>query len=113
MLNREQIHYLKETALHLGYFVVGPITENGIIVSGFEDNALEYEFYLDNDNNTQIRELKQETDNKQYDLRKYKDNEFKVYEEADYFMVVVNNDKMYMLNSYIDVEEFIMNYNLL
>ena len=112
MLKREQIHYLKETALHLGYFVEGPITENGVVISNFDDDSIKYELcIIDDNNNTLIRELKQETDNKQYDLRKYKDNEFHVYEELDYFIVVVNGET-YILNSYVDVNEFIMNYNI-
>jgi hypothetical protein len=161
MLNRNTIHYLKETALHLGLFVEGPITENGIVVSFFNDDTQkyiftgqtcpccdsfilflmnsdkhkyiclndecqfteflekvlgEYKVYTDYDDEVKYiewyNEMQHKADNIQYNLRKYKNNEFKVYEELDYFLVVVN-EETYMLNSYIDVEEFIMNYNLL
>lgn len=66
MLNREQIHYLKEKALHLGFFVEGPITENGIIISDFDDDSIKYELYIiDDKNNTRIREWNEVTDNMQ------------------------------------------------
>lgn len=162
MLHRNTIHYLKEEALHVGLFVEGPITDNGIIVSFFNDDTQKYIFtgqrcpacesyilfpidsvdenkyicmnnkcdftdflenvlgqykiYTDYDDEVKYviwHNAKQhQADNMQYNLRKYKDNEFKVYEECDYFIVVVN-DETYMLNSYVDVDDFIMNYNLL
>lgn len=162
MLNRNTIHYLKETALHLGLFVEGPVTENGIVVSFFDDDAQkyiftgqtcpccdsfilflmdsvdehkyiclndtcnfteflekvlgEYKVYIDYDDEVKYiewyNEKQHKADNIQHNLRKYKDNEFRVYEELDYFLVVVN-EETYMLNSYVDVEDFIMNYNLL
>lgn len=46
-----------------------------------------------------------------YDLYEYKGNKFQIYEEIDYFIVVVDN-KSYMLNSYADVNEFIQYYNM-
>ena len=42
--------------------------------------------------------------------RMYRGNIFNIYEELDYYIVVVN-DETYMLNSYVDVNEFIMCYN--
>ena len=166
MLNREQIHYLKEEALRKGLFVEGPVTEDGVLVSFFkhdiysdtkfifsnkvcpicekpllevtdeymnrfaykyvcmndkcdvEDfmhNVLgEFKVYLEYEEETQYADWREQkrADNKQHERRLYKDNEFHVYEELDYFVVVVN-DETYLLNSYVDVNEFIMNYNLL
>lgn len=57
MLNRKQIHYLKEKAFSMGFFVEGPVTDKGVIISDFEDDSVKYELYIiDDNNNIQIRE---------------------------------------------------------
>lgn len=45
-----------------------------------------------------------------FETFKYKGNVFTIYEELDYFILVVN-DETYLLNSMADVREFIQYYD--
>ena len=44
-----------------------------------------------------------------FEVFEYNGNSFSVFEELDYFIVVVN-DETYLLNSMADVKEFIQYY---
>ena len=45
-----------------------------------------------------------------FETFEYRNNTFSVFEELDYFIVVVN-DETYILDSMADVKEFIQYYN--
>ena len=45
-----------------------------------------------------------------FEVFEYNGNSFSVFEELDYFIVVVN-DETYLLDSMADVREFIQYYN--
>lgn len=47
--------------------------------------------------------------NMDFEVFEYNGNSFSVFEELDYFIVVVN-DETYLLNSMADVKEFIQYY---